>query len=274
MTTSGDTYIYDQRWAQERDRLASLSATYDPTTVRHLRDAGVTAGWHCWEVGAGTGSIARRLAQTVGPTGRVVASDLDTRFLDGLGDLPVEVVRHDVTGGPIEEGAFDLVHARALVEHLPDRPAVIDGLVRALRPGGVLLLEDVVFGPAATALAERVTVPESVAGALGRVADAIAAGFRAIGADPEFGLRLPAALRAAGLSDVDAELMFRLVRGGSPAAAFAELSLGQLRERLIGAGLLSADDADEAASILHDPSAHWLSIGLCSAWGRRPADDA
>ncbi len=48
----------------------------------------------------------------------------------------------------------------------------------------------------------------------------MAAGFRAAGADPEFGLQLPAALAAAGLRDVDAELTSRLVRGGSAESTF------------------------------------------------------
>ena len=262
------TYLYDQRWARERDRLDGLSAAYDATTIRHLRSVGVTAGWRCWEVGAGTGTIVRGLAEIVGPTGRVVASDLDTRFLDELAEPPVEVVRHDVTGEPVATDTFDLVHARALIEHLADRAAVIDRLVRALRPGGVLVLEDVVVSGAR----EAATAPESAADAMTRVMNAVAAGFRAAGADPEYGLRLPAALEAAGLRDVDAELTHRLIHGASPEATFYALTLEQLRERLIAAGLLTARDADEVAPILTDPSAHWMSIGLCTAWGRRPAD--
>jgi SAM-dependent methyltransferase len=261
------TYIYDQRWVQERDRLDGLSAGFDATTLRHLHAVGVTAGWHCWEVGAGTGTIVRRLAGIVGPTGRVVASDLDTRFLDDLDEPPVEVVRHDVTGEPVATDAFDLVHARALVEHVPDRPAVIDRLVRALRPGGVLVVEDVVVSGSR----EAVTAPTAAAGALARVMNAVAAGFRAVGADADYGLRLPAALEAAGLRDVDAELTHRLIRGGRPEAAFYALTLEHLRDKLIGAGLLTESDADAVTPMLADPSARWLSIGLCSAWGRRPS---
>src|SRR5438045_4173301 len=97
MTTSGnDTYIYSQQWEQERARLAGLSAQFDTTTIRHLAATGVTDGWRCLEVGAGAGSVARWLAAAVGPTGRVLATDLDIRFLGDLGP-PIEVVRHDVT---------------------------------------------------------------------------------------------------------------------------------------------------------------------------------
>jgi SAM-dependent methyltransferase len=270
-TSTNETYIYSPQWEQERARLSGLSASFDRITIRHLTAAGVGTGWHCLEVGAGAGSVARWLAAATGPTGRVVATDLDVRFLGDLGP-PVEVVQHDVTGDPLEEHAFDLVHARAVVEHVPDRPAVIAKLVRALRPGGVLLLEDVVFGGPGSQLGEKVTGPPAAAGPLVRVIDAVAAGFRAIGADPQFGLELPGALRAAGLRDVEAELTYRLVYGGSPESAFYELSLHQLAERLIGAGLLAAEDWEMIGDIVTDPDAHWLSIGLASVSGRAVSD--
>ncbi len=51
---------------------------------------------------------SRWLAATAGSTGRLVATDLDTRFLDDLPHPPVEVVRHDITRDPLEQDAFDL----------------------------------------------------------------------------------------------------------------------------------------------------------------------
>lgn len=270
---TGDTYIFDQQWEQERARLASLSAAFDAATIRQLTAAGVTNGWHCLEVGAGAGTIARWLAAAVGPTGRVVATDIDTRFLDELGGPPLEVVRHDVTSDPIEEHAFDLVHARALVEHVPDRASVIARLVRALRPGGVLVLEDAVFGGAATPAWEKVTSPSTAAGLLSRLMNAMAGGLRATGADPEFGLELPAALRAAGLLYVTAELTHPLVHGGTPQAALYELSVRQVSQRLVSAGLLTPQEVEEILAFLADPGAVWLSIGMVSASGRAPTAD-
>src|SRR6266571_2706725 len=148
MSATGGSYLFGRVGEQERARLAGLSAQFDPVTVRHLTAVGVAAGWHCLEVGAGAGSIAGWLAATAGSTGRVVATDLDTQFLDDLPRPPVEVVRHDITSDPVEHGAFDLVHARAVLEHLPSRGEVITRLLTALRPGGVLVLEDLVFGAA------------------------------------------------------------------------------------------------------------------------------
>jgi 2-polyprenyl-3-methyl-5-hydroxy-6-metoxy-1,4-benzoquinol methylase len=268
MTATNDNYIYSQAWERERGRLDGLSAQFDAVTVRHLTALGVAPGWRCLEMGAGAGSIARWLGATVGPTGRVIATDLDTRFLVDV-PAPVEVIQHNLVDDPPPGDGFDLIHARAVLEHIPARREVLAGLVPALKPGGVLVLEDVVFGEPLYGASERVTGPRSKGPLYARTLNAVAAGFRAIGADAAFGLDLPDALEAAGLRDVDAELTARVVRGGSPEAAFYELSLRELGDRLVGAGLLSADEVAEALGFITDPASRWLSLGLVTAWGRR-----
>jgi hypothetical protein len=59
--------------------------------------------------------MAAWMAGQVGPTGRVVATDIDTRYLQKL-DLPnLEVREHDILGDPLDElgpGSFDLVCSR------------------------------------------------------------------------------------------------------------------------------------------------------------------
>jgi SAM-dependent methyltransferase len=262
-------YFFDQAAVQERARLAGLSAVFDPVTFRHLTAVGVGPGWRCLEVGAGAGSVADWLSGTVGPGGRVTATDVDIRFLDELGDN-VEVVRHDITSDPLDQDAFDLVHARALVEHLPARDEVIGRLVSALRPGGVLVLEDFVFGGAATEAMEAAVEPAAYGPAMTRVLQAVSTAFRAIGADSLYGLQLPAALSAAGLHDVGAELSFRLIEGGSPQSAFYSQTLSERAAQLIELGLLARTDADQITAFVDDPASRWLSLGVVTSWGRRP----
>jgi SAM-dependent methyltransferase len=261
-------YFFDQAADQERARLGGLSALFDPITIRHLTAAGVGPGWACLEVGAGAGSIAAWLSAAVGPTGRVTATDLDVRLLDGLGDR-IEVVQHDVTRDPLEQDAYDLVHARALLEHLPQRDEIVGTLASAVRPEGLLVLEDFVFGGPASAMLAAATEPASDGPIMTKALDAIAAGFRAIGADPEFGLRLPAAMTAAGLRDVDAELTFRLVSGGSPESAFYTQTLTERADRLVEVGLLSRADGDAAIALGADRSSRYFALGVVTARGRR-----
>src|SRR5262249_41196057 len=90
LTFAGRTFLKPKRYfatdspdAFERRRLALLTEIADPITPRRLSDLGVGPGWRCLDVGAGDGSIARWLAARVGPEGRVVATDLEPRFLVG-----------------------------------------------------------------------------------------------------------------------------------------------------------------------------------------------
>jgi SAM-dependent methyltransferase len=140
---SGSRYVFDNAAEREaRERFAALPRLYDPGTVRYLEALGVAAGWRCLEAGAGGGSVARWLAERVGPTGHVLATDVDTRFLGALAGPNLEVRRHDVTADPLPEAAFDLAHARLVLVHLPEREAVLARLVAALKPGGWLLVEE------------------------------------------------------------------------------------------------------------------------------------
>ena len=52
------------------------------------------------------------------------------------------MLQHDIVAEPLAAGRFDLVHARLLLEHLPERDAVLAGFVHALAPGGWVVVED------------------------------------------------------------------------------------------------------------------------------------
>jgi len=82
----------------------------------------------------------------VGATGQVVATDLDVRALGELTGDNLEVRRHNIVNDELEEEAYDLVHARLFLEHLPERDGVLEKLMRALRPGGWIVLESVDYG--------------------------------------------------------------------------------------------------------------------------------
>jgi len=123
-------------------RFAALSAIFDANTKQYLASRGVASGWHCLEVGAGGGSIASWMCTRVGPAGLVVATDIETRFLQGPKSRNLEVLEHDITRDPLPARAFDLIHSRMVLMHLPDRDEVLPRLVTALKPGGWLVCEE------------------------------------------------------------------------------------------------------------------------------------
>ncbi len=252
-------YVYDQTFAAERERLAGIERLWDLGTRAIMERLGVAPGWRCLEVGAGGGSMVEWMAKRVGPEGWVLATDVYTKFLEAI-ELPnVEVREHDILVSEPLEPEFDLVYARLVIEHLGT--GALRRMVEAVRPGGVLLLEDYDWEAVATHPPQEEFEKVGDA-ALGLMAEA--------GFDPNFGRRLPAELEAAGLEDVEAEGRVRLIRGGTPETAFFRLSLGSLREPLVERGLLSEDELDRALAGLEDAAITGLSPILVSGWGRRP----
>jgi SAM-dependent methyltransferase len=255
-------YIYDASWAEEKHRLDALAALYDEGTFDHLRHIGAASSSRWLEVGAGSGTVAAWLADRVGPDGHVLAIDIDTRFVEALHSDRLEVREHDIVVEELEPDSYDGAHARALLEHLPDRAKAIEHTVRALRRGGWLLAEDVAFPPPHTA-------PELPV--LTKVSTASEVGFRAAGADPYYGLQLPADLAAGGLVDVACHARVPIVSSGTPMVDFVALSLEHLRSRFESAGLLTADEVDEALAALRKPGCTLLGPIMVAAWGQKPS---
>src|SRR5581483_9728002 len=137
-----DRYAFDRSWGQEDERLTAVERQLDPVSQAALGQLGLTAGWRCWEVGAGRGSMARWLAGRVSTTGSVLASDIDVGALTALDGGNITVVRHDLERDGVPGGAFDLIHARLVLEHLRAPAAAAAKLASALRAGGWLILED------------------------------------------------------------------------------------------------------------------------------------
>ena len=145
MTTDQAAYTLDNTWENAQRRLSVLESIYDPGTTTRLTALGVDAGWRCLELGAGGGSIARWLCDRVGPSGSVTAVDLEPRFLEADPRPNLEIHRRDILAEGVPGDGYDLIHTRALIMHLPNRERLIADLVRRLRPGGVMLLEEADF---------------------------------------------------------------------------------------------------------------------------------
>jgi SAM-dependent methyltransferase len=136
-----ERYLLDNQQAEAGKRFDALSDLFNPSTFRHFQKLGITAGWRVWEVGAGAPSVPTWLAEQVGPTGQVVATDIDTSWID-RGVTGFEVQRHDVGTEPAPRGPFDLVHARLVLVHVHERSQALATMIDALRPGGWLLSEE------------------------------------------------------------------------------------------------------------------------------------
>jgi SAM-dependent methyltransferase len=263
-------YIYDPSWSEERARLVALESVLDPGTIRVLEELGVGEGWRCLEVGAGAGSIVRWLCDRVGSSGHLVATDLDTRFLAEIDAPNLEVRTHDIVREPIEREAFDLVHSRDVLEHIPEREAVLDTMVAALRPGGWLVIEDVDF---ATALrgGEGFGELSDATALLAKMWNSSVSSMHERGVDAEYGRRLPWRLRAHGLEAVGGEVRGSLVTAGTQGRDLMLLSLTTLRPMLIQLGALTPEEADQLLDAVKAPDFMDFAPFHVAAWGRKPA---
>jgi SAM-dependent methyltransferase len=257
-------YLLDNQQSEAGRRFEALSELFDPVTFRHLAVAGVSAGWACWEVGAGGVSVPAWLAGQVGPSGRVVATDIDTAWMPA-GRVAFEVLQHDVGADPPPAGEFDLVHARLLLTHLPARAQALAAMVQALRPGGWLVVED------ADPALQPLICPDEF-GPAQRLANRLRQGFRTLmagrGAELAFGRTLPRLLREAGLAEVQADAFFPIT---SPACTALEIAtVEQIRGRLLAAGLATEAEIDEHLTNVASGQLDLATAPLISAWGRKP----
>jgi ubiquinone/menaquinone biosynthesis C-methylase UbiE len=260
------SYAFDNAWQRARQRLTAIETWLDPDTIRHLAARGVGPGWHCLEVGAGGGSIAAWLADRVGPSGSVVATDLDTRFVEALSQPNIRALRHNIGCDPLPEATFDLAHERLVLMHVPRRDAALDRLVSALKPGGWLVLEEMDFVSAALD-------PRAGADAVALFERAMSAHHRVLaGHDfvPFYGRCLLGDLQARELTALGTEGRSMCISGGSAAAMAWQMTFEQLREELVATGEMTADEVAAMISLLDDPTVTFLSQTTVAAWGQRP----
>jgi SAM-dependent methyltransferase len=229
-----------------------VEALYDPGTRRQAEAIRAAPGWRCVEVGEG---------------GARVHSN-------------VEILRHDAAAGPPPQREFDLVHARLLLLHGPQRGTLLRSLVSALKPGGWLLVEDVdcrILGcqdgaakePAQLSVTTSRTASDTVV--VARVLRAMGRIMTSKGVDLAYGRRLHGLLSAAGLVEVAVEGHLEIGAGGTPLGALHRANMEQLRDEMVASGMVTGSEIDRACHVVMDQGSAVVTPGIMiSARGRRP----
>jgi ubiquinone/menaquinone biosynthesis C-methylase UbiE len=118
-----------------------------PDTV--IRSLAVKPGDHVADVGAGGGYFTFRLAEAVGPTGKVYAVDVDSSNLEyiarrarerGYANVETILAKYDDPLLPV--AGVDLIFTCNVYHHLENRPEYFDTAARYLRPNGRVALID------------------------------------------------------------------------------------------------------------------------------------
>lgn len=262
--SNSNSYLLDNQQVEAGTRFDALSTLFNPSTFRHIRNFGIQRGWRCWEVGAGNASVPVWLAEQVGNEGRVLATDIDISWTQEAANSIVEVCRHDVAQDEPPTDIFDLVHARLVLVHVADRDKALQAMIRVLRPGGWLFLED-----ADPALQPLICLDEY--GPQQQLANKLRFGFRKMlvqrGADLSYGRKLPRLLREAGLTDVNADAFFPIT---SLACNLLETAtVNQVREGLIANGFATVEEIDLHLANIATGQLDLATSPMISAWGRR-----
>jgi len=258
---------------REYERLRAQARVWEGATGRVLDAVGLAKGASCLDAGCGPGETTRLLAERVGAGGRVTGMDTDS----SIGILAVEMlhrtghrhcgfVAHDLTASePVPGAPFDLVYARLLLFHLPQRAAVLARLWDAVAPGGHLVVQD--YDLHGVSVLPGLASFEEV----GRV---IFGAFAAAGADVHVGARLTRLFEQAGAGTPDGtDVTGRIEPFGTGHGMFASVFRSLLPVALAhgitteeaAAAALAAFERD-AARFADSPMTWPLMIG---AWKRK-----
>jgi SAM-dependent methyltransferase len=265
-TRTDEGYLLDNQRSEAERRFEALSDLFDAATFRHLEAVGIGAGWHCLEVGAGGPSVPAWLSDRVGPTGRVLVTDIEPRWLAPLERPNVEVQRHDIGADPLPAATFDLIHLRLVLTHVVSRDQALASMAAALRPGGWLVVEDFDAVLVAAASLDPTVAATPV---LNRVRSAFLEALAGRGVDLQFGRKLPRLLRGLDLVDVGADAYVTLA-GRDAARRLERANVEQVGPAMVAGGLLDRADLDRFFVVIDGED---LDVGLpplVSAWGRRP----
>jgi SAM-dependent methyltransferase len=252
------SYVFANNDDRECRRLQCLARLLDPMHRRALEAVKIGAGWHTLELGAGLGTISAWIAGRTGSAGRVLATDLNTRFLSQAhhsDDVVIE--RLDAVLDPLPESAFDLITARALLHHLPEWRQVLKKCRGALKPGGSLVIVE----PDATSSMLNDVPPHR------RFWSEWCRWGRSEGIDFQIGHKLAGVMHAAGLDVADTVMEVPFYHGGSEWARFYSQTVDAAGPRL--ARSIDADLVTAFHEASADPNALMCSLGWIAVSGRR-----
>ncbi|MFN8442808.1 MAG: methyltransferase domain-containing protein [Caldilineaceae bacterium] len=245
MSTYSHSYVIEGGQAG-KVRLNVLAQALEPTTQALFERVGIAPGTACLDMGSGGGDVTRLLAQHVGPGGRVVGVDFDGEIVRlatadahaaGLDQVSYQVANvYELQPEP----SFDRVYVRFLLTHLSDPLRALRKLVQMLKPGGVLIVEDVEMSgrfcyPAFPLFDAAVQLYRTVA--------------RRKGGDPEIGPKLPGLLYAAGLKEVDVNLVQPVFLHGN-GKTMLSLTLRRVADAVLTEGLATASEFEQLVTDL------------------------
>jgi SAM-dependent methyltransferase len=255
----------------EAARLRAQAKLWDPTAFALFDRLGVRRGWRVLEVGPGQGSLHAELRRRV--RGAVDAIEPSAVFRDRIRRLAARdgfgqgsVWETTLAETRLPRNAYDLIFARWVFLFLPEPERHVRQLVAALKPGGLLAIEDY----------RRETlsmIPCPPEWAAFMAADA--AFFATQGGDASIAGRLPRLFEKAGLDVIDITPTIRTGHPGSPVWTWLSTYFLGVMDQL---GALEPFDPARASSLRRQwlantrkPTSLLIGPTLIDVVGRKPS---
>ena len=133
------------------NRLDILSNTLQLSTENFLKTLGIHEGANCLDLGCGTGRVTCIIAKIIGNRGNVLGLDINEKNIQ----LAVESAKAKAIKNVNfkyfdayllrEKFVYDVIYSRFLLSHLTNPKKVLQNTLDALKPGGLILIEDTDF---------------------------------------------------------------------------------------------------------------------------------
>jgi SAM-dependent methyltransferase len=252
------------------DRLALLQRTYGPTSQALLRQLGLSEGMRVLDLGCGTGTMTCWIASQLGGSGATVGADISASQLDvarrqaqRLGLSNVSFHESSVYETPFERASFDLVCCRFLLCHVGDPERGVREMHALLKPGGILLCEDV-------DVASLFCDPPS--SGYDKMRDLMIALGASRGVDYCLGPRLHRIFRKVGFADPQVQFDQPVFARGER-KRFWELTFLEAAPGMIAAGLTDEGEVQALAKVMRDvaedETAMVAQARKVQVWGRK-----
>lgn len=196
----------------------------------------------------------------------MAAADLEVKFLKALDCPKLDVWEFNLITDELPEAEFDLVHARSVLIHLPQREEMLRKLAQAIKPGGWLFVED----PDFLIYGIDPSVPTPMREAAEKVDKTMLQAIDIIGIDTNFGGRLFGLICSLGFEAVQGRGEVSVYRGGTLVSEMMMLTVERLRTPILGTGLVTEGEFEEYMTFCHDPDCTFRFL-ISGAWGRKPA---
>lgn len=137
----------------EITRLQTQAAFFEPITKQTLLNAGLKKDMSCIDIGCGSGSVTRLMADMVGDNGYVVGVDMDNRYLQYCNRnissrQNIEFVHDDICNSRLDiNERFDIVYSRFMFHHLSNRREAVRSMKRMTKKGGTIIIQDLDHAP-------------------------------------------------------------------------------------------------------------------------------